>query len=1190
MAKDKKVIKYEADISGIKENIKTAEKSIKTLNNELKLNKTQLEGNKKSIELLGQRLELLKDKHKKQTEIVENTRKEYEKTIEVYGKDSTEVDNLKNKLIQAEEKQQSIRNAIKNTNKELEVQKNKLIIAGNNLTDFGETTNKVGNKIEKAGNKLSILSAGIATLAGASLKASISFESDWAGVTKTVDGTEEQMKNLREGILELSTQLPTAAGEIAGVAENAGQLGIKTENVLTFTKAMIDMGNSTNLSSEEASSQLAKFANIMQMSQEDFDRLGSSIVELGNNFATTEVDIVNMAMRLAGAGKQVGFSEGQVLGLATALSSVGVEAEMGGSAISKAMVKMQNAVELGGNKLNKVLDKTGLTLRELELMSANDSMGFKELSQSIGMTSTEVKQLITAGTNLEDFANVSGMTVEQFKKAWKEDAAGALTAFIKGLGDAEDKGESAITMLSEMGLTEIRLRDSLLRAANAGDLFNNAIKTGTTAWEENTALADEANKRYETTESKLKMLKNEIVKNGIALGDELKPALIDILEEIKPVISNVTKAVKSFNELDTTTKKNIIRAGGLVIALGPAIKIGGKVISTVGNGVKSIGTLSKAIGVLKTGTKSGTKEVDSLAKTLKNITSPTGLATIGITALAGAFVYLAVKQSEATKETKEFAEKMTEQRREYEEYNQSIDETTNANLAQIDSVSKLKDELVTLVDENGKVKQGYESRVEFILKQLNTTLGTEHQLNGDIIQDYKELQNQIDSTIEKKRAEIILNSKEQKYQKAIETEEEAVENLKNAHDNLGMSIEEARKKHDKLKDQMEQFEKNGKVLDENGNVVKDFSYINTGKELKNLKNLIQSYENAEDVVKQCTENKKDYENSYALWVEEKYDEIGNTVVDTTKNWTDSSIKEIQQSIEKEKNNLETYKKMYEDTGNEVALQKQKQAEQNLQNLADELKSRKSTVEEMGEDEKEAWKNLANSSYEIYKNTLNGMNETVSREIQEITGVLVEGTPYAAEVTQNYVNSIISSLEQDEKFRQTAINSLYTYMLGLSDEEQRNLIKKAGIENVDEIIEGLKQGKKLSEEQGIEILKGLTTGLKNPNEINSISNQAKFLATKIAGAFSMNVVANTSNLPGHKNGLDYVPYDNYVARLHEGERVLTKEENREYMNENINNKVMTNNNNIVMQFYPQNMSEYEMERAFAYTEKRFGKLY
>lgn len=1183
MAKDKKSIKYEADISGFKKNIETAEKSIKTLNNQLKLNKAQLEGNKNSIQLLSQKLELLKNKNEEQIKVVENTRKEYEKAVETYGKNSTEAEKLKNELIQAETKQQSIANSIEKTNKQLDFQSNKLIATGNNLTEFGETANKAGNKIEKAGNKLSILSAGVATLAGASLKASISFESDWAGVTKTVDGTEKQMSELREGILDLSTQLPSTAKEIAGVAENAGQLGIQTENVLSFTKAMIDMGNSTNLNSDEASSQLAKFANIMQMSQDNFDRLGSSIVELGNNFATTEADIVDMSMRLAGAGKQVGLSEGQVLGLATALSSVGIEAEMGGSAISKTMIKMQNAVELGGNKLDSVLKRTGLTLRELELMSANNSKGFKDLSQSIGMTSTEVKQLITAGTNLEDFANVSGMTVEQFKKAWKEDATGALTAFIKGLGDAENKGESAITMLSEMGLTEVRLRDSLLRAANAGDLFNNAIETGTRAWEENTALADEANKRYDTTESKLKMLKNEIVKNGIALGDELKPALIDVLEEVKPLISNITNGVKEFNKLDTATKKNIIRIGAMVVALGPAVKISGKAIKTLGSGVTAVGALTKAIGVMTTKTNSGVKEVDSLAKTLSNLKSPTSLATMGITALIGTITYLAIKQSEATKETREFADEIKKQKEEYEEYNNSIDKTTQANISQINSVSNLKDELKNLVDENGNVKQGYESRVNFILKQLSETLGIECKLNGNVIESYKKLQGEIDATIEKKKAEIILDSKKQKYQKAVEEEAGAVENLRNANEKLGMSIEEARLKYENLKDEKETFEKKGKIYNS--------EYFNTAEEMKNIKNLIDAYEKAENVVKQCTQNKKDYENAYTLYVEEKYNEISNTIIDTTNNWTNSSLKDIKDTIKKESGYLDDYKQIHKDTANEVALQNQKQSEQNLQNLANELAQRKSTVEKMSEEEIEAWSMLAESSYEVYKNTISNMHPDMQEEIQETIGVLVEGTPYAIETAENYINSIVNSLNKDEQFRQRAVSSLNAYMLGLSDEEQRNLIEKAGIEDVDSVLRGLEEGKRLSEEKGIEIIKALTAGLKNDNAVKLLNNQAKTIGTIVAGGIIATIPkGKQTDLPGHKDGLDYVPYDNYVARLHKGERVLTKEEAREYANGNINNKVMTNNNNIIMQFYPQNMSEFEMEKAFAYVNLRLGKSY
>lgn len=104
---------------------------------------------------------------------------------------------------------------------------------------------------------------------------------------------------------------------------------------MNFTEVMVNLGESTNLSAEEAASALAKFANITGMSADDYERLGSVIVDLGNNFATTEADIVNMAMRLASTGEITGLSQSQMMAVATALNSVGIEAEAGGSAFSK---------------------------------------------------------------------------------------------------------------------------------------------------------------------------------------------------------------------------------------------------------------------------------------------------------------------------------------------------------------------------------------------------------------------------------------------------------------------------------------------------------------------------------------------------------------------------------------------------------------------------------------------------------------------------------------------------------------------------------------------------------------------------------------------------------------------------------------------------------------------------------------
>lgn len=965
----------------------------------------------------------------------------------------------------------------------------------------------------------------------------------------------------------MSTQLPSSASEIASVAEAAGQLGIQTDNILDFTKAMIDLGNSTNLTSDEAASQLAKFANIMQMSQEDFDKLGSSIVDLGNHFATTEADIVEMAMRLAGAGKQVGLSEGEVLGLATALSSVGIEAEMGGSAISKAMVKMQNAVEQGGTKLNDVLKKTGLTLRELELMSANDSKGFKELSQSIGMTSTEVKQLVTAGANLEDFAKISGMTTEQFKKAWKEDAAGALSEFIKGLGDAENKGESAITMLSEMGLTEVRLRDSLLRAANAGTLFNDAIETGNKAWKDNTALVNEANKRYATNESQMKMLKNEVQKTAIEFGEELAPSLRDIVNNAKPMLKSISSSVKAFSELNDEQKQTILKIGAVVVALGPATKILGTTVKALGTAKKTIGTVTGAVGLLKNGTKDATGASADLANGLKKIVSPAGLATIAITGLAAATVYFRTHETEAQKEIREFAGEMSSAKKSLEDYNKSINDTANANIAHINSSAKLRDELSLLVDENGKVEEKNKGRVSFILNELNSALGTEYELNGNIIEGYKELQSEIEKTIEKKKAEIILNAEEEKYKNAIENQKQAIEDLRKAKEELGGSSIEA------LKVELSALEK--------------MRYGNS-QQANEIRNKINAYNDAEYRVKTYTENVKSYESDYEQFVAGNYDAINNKITTTTQEWCDKSLSDIRKSIKEKSKELDEYKEIYKQYGNDIAKQHSEQADKDLDALITELQNRTSTINDLGQDEIMAWQTVAVYSYDKYFDVLSNMDPTLAQKIQDMTGVILEEKPELIEETQIMAQEMLDAMNNSSEFKKEALSSLNSYLQGLKDDELRNLLEASGTENVEKVLQGIRQGN-LGEDEGMKILNSLNTGLQNKSWKDTLFKTARGIASSLSSLLSVNTKittnSSTNSSTGHADGLAYVPYNNYPARLHEGERVLTKEQNKHYMADNIETKMTSRN--IVVQFYPQTMNETELQRAERYIARKWG---
>lgn len=399
----------------------------------------------------------------------------------------------------------------------------------------GQKMEALGGVMKSAGaNMTKFMTVPLAGVGALSVKTSMDVESAFAGVQKTMDTTglstqqaQQRFQELTSGIMDMSGRMPTAATEIAGVAEAAGQLGIKTENVLGFTETMVMLGDTTNLSADEAATSLARLANITGMPQTEFDKLGSTIVALGNNMATTESEITAMGLRLAAAGSQVGMTEPQIMSFASALSSVGIEAEAGGTAFSKVMIDMQLATEQGGEKL-------------------------------------------------DNFAKVAGMSSKEFQAAFKEDAAGAIMSFIEGLGKAEEQGQSTIGILENMGISEVRLRDALLRASNASGVFSEALDIGNKAWEENNALTNEAKVRYETTESKLAILKNKFIETGTSIGNVLIPSFNDMID----CVSNI---LDWFNELDSGTQTFIVSIGGLVAVIGPLLVIGGTLLTMLPN-------------------------------------------------------------------------------------------------------------------------------------------------------------------------------------------------------------------------------------------------------------------------------------------------------------------------------------------------------------------------------------------------------------------------------------------------------------------------------------------------------------------------------------------------------------------------------------------------------------------------------
>lgn len=438
----------------------------------------------------------------------------------------------------------------------------------------------------------------------ATVKPAMAYESAFAGVLKTVDGTEKQLSTLRQDFIDMSQiDVIASAKEIAKVGEAGGQLGIYTENIADFSKTMIDLGESTNLSATEAAESFAKFANITKMPQTEFSRLGSVVVDLGNNMATTERDIVAMGTRLASTGELVGLSEAEIMGYAAALSSLGIEAEAGGTAASK-------------------------MLKGMELAFSRGDMG--------------------------DYAKAAGMTAEAFSELYQNNKLGAISAFTKGLNDVERNGKTAVQILDEMGINEVRLSNAVLALAASNDILTDATNIANNAWEKNTALSTEAEKRYQTTESRVQITKNAVENLGITLGDLATPFVRDLADDFTEAAMRAQRFVKENGEAIKDFAKGAVEVGGYLLAL-KGLKLtylGAKSGALVVG--KAISTFTTICATARTMTGGM-----SFKNLIKSFTSVTGVSigaagaiagvTTAVIALGAAYVYLNKKHQESVK-------------------------------------------------------------------------------------------------------------------------------------------------------------------------------------------------------------------------------------------------------------------------------------------------------------------------------------------------------------------------------------------------------------------------------------------------------------------------------------------------------------------------------------------------------------
>ena len=540
--------------------LKLIVKDTKELANETKLLKASFDGNKGTIQQNTKYKEALQKQISSLNDVISKEKARLEEVKNTMGNSSVAtqkqldaVDKLTESITKNETQLAQWNNELKNAPSNIELVRDAMNNAKNTLTEWGGLLTDIGKGLT--------LFATTPIVAGmtASTNAAKNWESGFVGVTKTVNEIYDSNQNLVYSYDDLSESLKDVAKnstisykDLLQVGETAGQLGISADNVAEFSEIMLKLGATTQMTADEAATNIARILNITSKGGREFEvngemanKFGNAIVELGNSFATTEPEIALMSTRLASAGTTAGLSTPDILALATAMSAVGIKAEAGGSAMAQTLVALEKAVSGVGEN---------------------------------------------ADEKLQRIAELSGMTAQQFSQAWKDEPVKAVAEFIKGLGTLDEESESATIILDELGMSGIRQSNMIKALSNAYPVLENAVKKANDEWnrskEEIGALDVEYEKWENTLEGKAERMRNNLALLGVELGENLMPilkAFVDTVSGIAQALAKLPEPIQTF----------LLAISGIVAVVGPALLI-------VGSIMKTFGTLTVVAQVLGT--------------------------------------------------------------------------------------------------------------------------------------------------------------------------------------------------------------------------------------------------------------------------------------------------------------------------------------------------------------------------------------------------------------------------------------------------------------------------------------------------------------------------------------------------------------------------------------------------------------
>lgn len=1045
-----------------------------TLSNAIKDYESQQSKNKAVIQNVQAQLEKEKAKLEEIARQYGKNSKEYQDQAKVVNDLEQQLKELNVQYDKNETTLKTTRAALTSTEADMKKTGNEMQKLGKQAQEAGVSAGKLGLSFDNAGDAAKKANEGFTVMKGvlANLASQV--------ISKAVEG----FKTLANNIYEAGSNFDAAMSKVGAVSgATGGELDKLTEKAK-------EMGATTKFSASEA----AEAFNYMAMAGwKTEDMLGGieGVLNLaaaaGADLATTS-DIVTDALTAMGYSAKDAGRLADVM--AAASSNANTNVEMMGHTFQYAApiigamgYNMEDAAVAIGLMANAGIkaDKAGTALRSVLTRLAAPPKECATAMKTLGISLTDSSGKMKS---LDD-------VMVDLRKGFSKLSETQQTQYAKSIAGAEAmSGLLAIVNASETDFN--KLTQAVANSSGAAEKMAKTMQNNVAG--------------------KMTQLKSQLEGVYITIWEKVEPAITKAISSISNALKNVNweqfgrKAKDALSKLvDGFTW--LLEHGDLVVNAIKGILTAFVVTKVVNFTTSIVGTIT-ALG-------NAIKAADGFAGAIGGIgkaisANPFGLL-IGAIAGVGTAIYSVISSmNDGTDAASEYAEKLNEQteavntnKESWQELKKTQEESLSADMTQLANIQTLKDELLTLVDANGKVKEGYEGRAAFILGTLNEALGTEYKMTDGVIQKYGELQKTIDQVIEKKKAEAIINAQQALYEEAITKQAEAYQRLD--------EIKEQLAGRDQVRQNMLEELELMRSNNEGGRF--DMRILRLQKtmgaydeETANLKN---NYETQLNLLDEYAYNKATYEDNMAKFHEGKYDEM------TSATWKYNE--NLKKAGDDEKSKLAAQNKVLQTELNHKKQLKEKNNtdiyDNDIKSLQKQIEANKQKMNELtSTTEKGLDKNKVVWSDSLAKNLsdISGKDVEFKKAGDKLVQMYVDGVKVGEPKTKKEITKMMNEQIKEMRSKNKDADKAGQYVIdgvnsGVSNQSKQSgafrAIQSFGNSLLSRLRASLQEHSpsKATEEMGSFLLQGLGNGIKK--EQSAILKQASNFGLSVIGAMN-----------------------------------------------------------------------------------------